>query len=148
MTHLESTEKLDSFYIRTGSNKVDAGIVLTAHKYYIHPNYNLSDLSGPYDLALVYVKRRYKKTAKNSKVVGICLPEKNIENDESEIAYYSGFGRINYKGLRATYLMKSEMTLLPDNKCLAHISKNNMACLKSSSSHTCKVKMLVEAGEE
>ncbi|CAG2163075.1 unnamed protein product [Oppiella nova] len=134
--------KVDTFYMRTGSHEISSGYVERAHKYYLHPKYNLSDPNGPYDLALVFIdkttrrKRIQPKKKYNSN--GICLPEKDIQNDIQEKAYYSGFGRINYKGVRATNLMKSSMTLMPDSECHNHISKYSMACLNSNTSHTCK----------
>ena len=130
--------------MRTGSNKINYGHIDRVDRYYLHPKYNLSDLTGPYDLALVYIDKKTNKLELKKKrdfirVNGICLPEKDIQNKVNENAYYSGFGRIHYKGVRASNLMKSKMTLLPDNDCSSYFPKYYMACLNSSQSQTCKV---------
>ena len=137
--------KVDTFFVRTGSNRIDSGNIQRVHRYYIHPRYNLSDLTGPYDLALVFIDGKTqsldlkRKRVAKSRVNGICLPERDIQNRVNENAFYSGFGRIHYKGVRAKNLRKSVMTLLPDSQCSNQFSKHNMACLNSTTSHTCKV---------
>ncbi|XP_054159981.1 plasma kallikrein-like [Oppia nitens] len=141
--------KVDTFYIRTGSVFINKGDVDRAQTYYIHPMYNFSDPTGPNDLALVYIgsdeQKSYNKINNNKMLKkkrnhynDICLPEKNIDNKHREIAYYSGFGRINHKGVRASSLMTSQMTLLPDRQCQSYITRHGMACLTSNTSHTCK----------
>jgi len=135
-------KKVDSFYIRTGSNVISDGNIERAVKYLLHPKFNLSNPTGPFDIALVIINRKISlklKKSHSSLVNGVCLPEKDIRNELDESAYYSGFGRTHYNGDRAKSLMKTEMKLMKNEKCFPHISNFNMACLNTTSSHTCKV---------
>ncbi len=142
MTKFRGKRKVDSFYVRTGSNKISSGNIERAIKYVLHPKFNISNPTGPFDLALVFIDKKFNsKHKKNfySSMNSVCLPEKDIQNKVDEKAFYSGFGRTHFKGNRATNLIKSEINLLSNQKCLPHINEFNMACLNTTSSHTCKV---------